>query len=46
MLRTIKINKCRLCENKKLTNVKNFGNFFVSNFISKNKINKDIKANA
>ena len=44
MLRTIKINKCRLCENKKLTNVKNFGNFFVSNFVSKDKINKGIKA--
>ena len=44
MLRTIKINKCRLCKNKKLTKVKNFGNFFVSNFVSKNKISKGIKA--
>ena len=44
MLRTIKINRCRLCKNKKLTEVKNFGNFFVSNFVSKNKISKGIKA--
>jgi len=42
--KTFKINKCRLCGNKKLSNVYNFGNFFVSNFVSKQNIKKGIKA--
>ena len=42
--RTIKIFKCRLCSNKKLLKVYSFGNLFVSNFVSKNNINKGVKA--
>lgn len=42
--KTFKINKCRLCNNKKLSNVYNFGNFYVSNFVSKKNIKKGIKA--
>jgi hypothetical protein len=42
--KTIKIKKCRLCYHKKLTKIYNFGNIFVSNFVSKNNIKKGIKA--
>ena len=42
--RTIKISKCRLCSNKKLINIYSFGKLFVSNFVTKNKINKGVKA--
>lgn len=42
--RTKKISKCRLCSNKKLSPIYKFGKFFVSNFVSKNNINKGIKA--
>ena len=31
-LKTTKINKCRLCGNKKLKKIYSFGNTFVSNF--------------
>ena len=31
-MKTIKIKKCRLCNNPKLLRVKNFGNFFVSKY--------------
>lgn len=43
-LRTFKIKECRLCRNKKLKRIFNFGNHFVSNFVSKSKIKKSIKA--
>jgi hypothetical protein len=39
-----KIKFCRLCKSVNLKNIYNFGNFFVSNFVTKNKINKGIKA--
>jgi NDP-4-keto-2,6-dideoxyhexose 3-C-methyltransferase len=42
--RTKKISKCRLCSNKKLDPIYKFGKFYVSNFVSKNNINKGIKA--
>jgi len=42
--KTIKIKKCRLCSHNKLTKVYNFGNHYVSNFVSKNNIKKGIKA--
>ena len=42
--KTKKITKCRLCSHKKLTRVYDFGNHYVSNFVSKNQINKGIKA--
>ena len=31
--KTIKIKKCRLCSNKKLKKIYNFGNHYVSNFV-------------
>ena len=42
--KTIKINKCRLCKNKKLKQIYNFGNHYVSNFVNKASIKKGIKA--
>ena len=42
--KTIKIKFCRLCKNTKLKKIYNFGNFFVSNFVTKKEINKGIKA--
>ena len=42
--KTHKINKCRLCSSKKLKEIYNFGNLYVSNFVDKKKINKSIKA--
>ena len=43
-LKTKKINKCRLCGSKNLKNIYSFGNFYVSNFVKKNKIRNSIKA--
>ena len=42
--RTRKIKKCRLCSNKKFLRIHDFGNHYVSNFVSKNNINKGIRA--
>jgi len=42
--KTIKIKRCRLCFNKKLKKIYNFGNHYVSNFVSKKNIKKGIKA--
>ena len=42
--KTKKIYKCRLCSNKKLTDIYKFGEFYVSNFVSKKNINKGVKA--
>ena len=42
--KTIKIKKCRLCSNKKLKKIYNFGNHYVSNFVKKPFIKKGIKA--
>ena len=42
--KTFKIRKCRLCNNHKLKNIHNFGNIFVSNFVSSKNIKKGIKA--
>ena len=42
--KTKKINKCRLCKNKTLKNIYDFGNHYVSNFVNKSSINKGIKA--
>ena len=41
---TKKIKFCRLCKSVNLKNIYNFGNFFVSNFVTKKEINKGIKA--
>ena len=41
---TFKINKCRLCFSNELKKIHSFGNLYVSNFVSKNNINKGIKA--
>ena len=38
--KTIKIKKCRLCKNTKLKQIYNFGNHYVSNFVSKASIYK------
>ena len=38
--RNKKVTKCLLCSNKKLKKMFYLGNFFVSNFVSKNKIKK------
>ena len=43
-LKTIKIKKCRLCGNDRLKKIYSFGNLFVSNFVSKEKIKKSIRA--
>ena len=42
--KTIKITKCRLCKNKELQQIYNFGNHYVSNFVNKASIKKGIKA--
>ncbi len=42
--KTKKINKCRLCHNRKLKNIYSFGNFYVSNFVIKKKIKKSTRA--
>ena len=42
--KTKKINKCRLCSNKKLDLIYDYGNFFVSNFVTKSKIFKGVRA--
>ena len=42
--KTFKINKCRLCHNPKLKQIYDFGNIFVSNFVTKANINKGVKA--
>ena len=42
--KTKKINKCRLCFNKKLDKIHNFGNHYVSNFVTKLNIKKGVKA--
>ena len=42
--KTKKIFKCRLCKNNKLKQIYNFGNHYVSNFVSKKNIKKGIKA--
>jgi 2-polyprenyl-3-methyl-5-hydroxy-6-metoxy-1,4-benzoquinol methylase len=42
--RTKKINKCRLCSNKKLSRIHDFGNHYVSNFVTKNNVKKGVKA--
>ena len=42
--KTIKIKECRLCNNKKLKQIYNFGNHYVSNFVNKSSIKKGIKA--
>ena len=42
--RTKKITKCKLCHNKKLTQIYNFGNHYVSNFVQKKNIKKGVKA--
>jgi hypothetical protein len=42
--KTIKIIKCRLCDNKKLKQIYNFGNHFVSNFVNKVSIKKGVMA--
>ena len=42
--RTKKITKCRLCHNKKLTQIYNFGNHYVSNFVQKKNIKRGVKA--
>ena len=42
--KTIKINACRLCKNKKMIKIFSYGNIFVSNFVEKKNIKKGIKA--
>ena len=42
--KTIKIKRCRLCKNKKLKQIYNFGNHYVSNFVKKSSIKKGVKA--
>ena len=42
--KTIKIKRCRLCKNKKLKQIYNFGNHYVSNFVKKPSIKKGVKA--
>ena len=42
--KTTKIKKCRLCNNKKLKNIYNFGTHYVSNFVNKSSIKKGVKA--
>ena len=39
-----KVKRCLLCKNKKLIPLFNLGNFYVSNFVSKENINKGIKS--
>ena len=42
--KTKKIKKCRLCNSKKLINIHNFGNHYVSNFVTKRNVKKGVKA--
>jgi len=42
--KTKKINKCLLCNNKRIKEVFSLGRLYVSNFVNKNQINKGIKA--
>ena len=42
--KTTKIKKCRLCKNDKLKQIYNFGNLYVSNFVSKISIHNGVKA--
>ena len=42
--KTKKIKLCRLCKSVNLKKIYSFGNFFVSNFVTKKEINKGIKA--
>ena len=42
--KTTKIKQCRLCKNKMLKQVYNFGNHYVSNFVNKFSIKKGIKS--
>ncbi|MDA9629759.1 class I SAM-dependent methyltransferase [Candidatus Pelagibacter sp.] len=42
--KTYKIKKCRLCGNKDLKKIFSYGNFFVSNFVTKKNIKNGIKA--
>jgi len=42
--KTFKIKRCRLCKNKKLKQIYNFGNHYVSNFVNKSSVKKGIKA--
>ena len=44
MLKTVKINKCRLCSNNRLYEIHKFGNLYVSNFVNKNNIKNGLKA--
>ena len=40
--KTKKIKLCRLCKSVNLKKIYSFGNFFVSNFVTKKEINKGI----
>ena len=42
--KTIKINACRLCKNKKMIKIFSYGNIYVSNFVERKNIKKGIKA--
>lgn len=42
--KTFKIKKCRLCNQINLIKINNFGNIFISNFVTKKKIKKGIRA--
>ena len=42
--KTKKIKKCRLCHGNKLINIHNFGNHYVSNFVTKRNVKKGVKA--
>jgi hypothetical protein len=42
--KTVRILRCRLCDNKHLLKVYSFGNLYVSNFVSKKNIHKGVKA--
>ena len=42
--KTYRIKKCRLCGNKDLKKIFSYGNFFVSNFVTKNNIKNGVKA--
>ena len=44
MLKTIKINKCRLCHSKELYEIHKFGNLYVSNFVNKKNIYNGVRA--
>ena len=43
-LKTRKIKKCLLCQNKKIKKIFSLGNLYVSNFVNKKNINSGIKA--